>query len=810
MASGIQRELQLSNMIHKPLKVDESASLEADSLRKQVLHRRAILDTATEAQVWTHKGLGSSRAVEAGVLELTSPSIMDRWPDGSPSDGDYSTYGPVAVLRAFDHENWEDFNRISFEIYPDCPGMANPHIKVAIRNDGTIKIPDVYNREGFNVINLKNRQWNHCTMEIPDLPRDGITELKFMYDMYGKDRATGETLTFHIREVYIEKVEYPNISKGWQPRSRDVIFSHNGYHPEHPKTMILAESTAASFTVIELETGAEKFTGAVQPAKTTIGSFSVVDFTEFREPGTYIVRIGELQSKPFEIGGSADRWEDSIWKSLNFIYCERCGCPVHGIHGSCHADILARHKDGMIIFNGGWHDAGDVSQQLVQTAEVACALYEMAHQVKAHNLPLYLRLVEEGEWGVDFILKTRFGDGYRATSAGIRIWSDGIIGNMDDMKARVHNNPYENFILSAIEAQISMYMEEGDLLKDKLTACAVEDFRYAVEQFELQGFAPKPIFWEHTYMTSESLFMATASWAASLLHRMTGDEAYAQKAEHYLDYVLESQEQEGIRTDDGQTVAGFFYRNPERKVIQHFNHQAREHLYLTALSEILATQPDHPKAASWLEAVRSYGSYVKFLTAFTAPYPMLSSGLYHVDEPQDDESFQHQHLLVGEEAKGRYAEQLKQGHRLNDDYTLKRFPVWFSFKGNTAIVLSTGKAASLAGLILGDQELLAIAESQLHWVVGKNPFNQSLMYGEGYNFAQQYTVLSGEMVGELPVGVQTFENEDIPYWPHMNSATYKEVWVGLAGKWLSLLADLYEQEKRDRLLAHKTGANGSS
>ncbi|WP_430604707.1 hypothetical protein [Enterococcus sp. DIV0125] len=62
-----------------------------------------------------------------------------------------------------------------------------------------------------------------------------------------------------------------------------------------------------------------------------------------------------------------------------------------------------------------------------------------------------------------------------------------------------------------------------------------------------------------------------------------------------------------------------------------------------------------------------------------------------------------------------------------------------------------------------------------------------MMYGEGYNYPQMYTVSSGEMIGELPVGIQTFENEDIPYWPQFNNATYKEVWVGLAGKWLSVV-----------------------
>ncbi len=108
------------------------------------------------------------------------------------------------------------------------------------------------------------------------------------------------------------------------------------------------------------------------------------------------------------------------------------------------------------------------------------------------------------------------------------------------------------------------------------------------------------------------------------------------------------------------------------------------------------------------------------------------------------------------------------------------------------IILSTFyRAASLIGRHLQDQSLLDIGREQLYWVSGKNPFSQSLIYGEGSNYAQQYTALAGEMVGEMPVGVQTRANEDRPYWPMANNATYKEVWGSVATRWLGVLADLY-------------------
>lgn len=176
--------------------------------------------------------------------------------------------------------------------------------------------------------------------------------------------------------------------------------------------------------------------------------------------------------------------------------------------------------------------------------------------------------------------------------------------------------------------------------------------------------------------------------------------------------------------------------------------------------------------------------------SFAAPYPLIPAGFYHKEEYLDDTSFELQHLLVDERAREEYQLQFQAGIPINQDIALRRFPIWFSFRGNNAILLSAGKACSIAGKLLNDEKLLRIAEGQLEWIVGKNPFGQSMMYGEGANFAQQYSVLNGEMVGEIPVGIQTFRNEDQPYWPQFNNATYKEVWVGNAGKWLSIVADL--------------------
>ena len=88
-----------------------------------------------------------------------------------------------------------------------------------------------------------------------------------------------------------------------------------------------------------------------------------------------------------------------------------------------------------------------------------------------------------------------------------------------------------------------------------------------------------------------------------------------------------------------------------------------------------------------------------------------------------------------------------------------------------------------------DKELMNIAEQQLFWIVGKNPFGQSIIWGEGNNYPQLYTALPGETVGGIPVGMESRFNEDTPYWPQFNTATYKELWGAPAARWLSLISE---------------------
>jgi hypothetical protein len=64
------------------------------------------------------------------------------------------------------------------------------------------------------------------------------------------------------------------------------------------------------------------------------------------------------------------------------------------------------------------------------------------------------------------------------------------------------------------------------------------------------------------------------------------------------------------------------------------------------------------------------------------------------------------------------------------------------------------------------------------------------MYGEGYDWTPLYSVRSGQMVGALPVGIETKGFDDAPYWPTQICWTYKEVWTQPVGQWIWLMQDI--------------------
>ncbi len=122
--------------------------------------------------------------------------------------------------------------------------------------------------------------------------------------------------------------------------------------------------------------------------------------------------------------------------------------------------------------------------------------------------------------------------------------------------------------------------------------------------------------------------------------------------------------------------------------------------------------------------------------------------------------------------------QFEEGTRLSENYRLRFFPIWttYTHHGNTAVLLSQNVALAAAAQVRGDAGAIHLAEKQMQWVFGANPFSQTQMYGEGYDFPMIYAYNEGDVVGSLPVGMDCLRNDE-PFWSQSNHSTFKEVWV---------------------------------
>jgi hypothetical protein len=262
------------------------------------------------------------------------------------------------------------------------------------------------------------------------------------------------------------------------------------------------------------------------------------------------------------------------------------------------------------------------------------------------------------------------------------------------------------------------------------------------------------------------------------LWKATGDQRYADKAVELAEIILASQERRRPNWD--VPLLGFFYTGPAKDRILHYCHRGREQAPMLALTGLCDEFPNHPDWMKWYSAVALYSEYLKTVAKYTEPYGVMPASIYQADESQS----------VPESRRESFRNQVLNGIPLGQGHYLRLFPVWMDYRGHFGTILPQAQALINAAHLRGDLELATMAEHQAEWIIGRNPFSQSTMYGEGYDFTPLYAPFPGNVVGALPVGLQTRGDHDVPYWPVQSTWTYKEVWVHPVARWIWLMRDL--------------------
>lgn len=202
---------------------------------------------------------------------------------------------------------------------------------------------------------------------------------------------------------------------------------HNllGYRIDDPKVAVAFGDLAPerTFELIRVEDEEVVLRTAVREAGPGWGRFSsnvLLDFSEFRTPGVYRLRIGPgpVLSGPFRIGD--DAFGPVQEDLLAFLRQQRCGYNPT-LDRACHR-LDGRSMGGslpdstFVDASGGWHDAGDQLKYLITSSNASGRLmlaFELApekfgDQTNALGQPIpngIPDVLDEARWGLEWVLK---------------------------------------------------------------------------------------------------------------------------------------------------------------------------------------------------------------------------------------------------------------------------------------------------------------------------------------------------------------------------------------------------------------------
>jgi len=200
-----------------------------------------------------------------------------------------------------------------------------------------------------------------------------------------------------------------------------------GYQPKSIKVAVWASKGSAipkSFELIEKTSGKTVYTsnniktfGAYGPFE----SAARLNFSEFKKPGRYYIKVDDIVSPEVIIGEAV--YKNTADFALRYMRQQRCGYNPF-LKDSCHT------HDGFVVYGkeggikdsthfdavGGWHDASDYLQYSTTTANATyhllMAYRDFPKAFTDHKLATGLDgkngiadVLDEARWGLDWLMK---------------------------------------------------------------------------------------------------------------------------------------------------------------------------------------------------------------------------------------------------------------------------------------------------------------------------------------------------------------------------------------------------------------------
>jgi hypothetical protein len=428
---------------------------------------------------------------------------------------------------------------------------------------------------------------------------------------------------------------------------------------------------------------------------------------------------------------------------LNYVHNWRSGPFENSWRGPSHLDDARRTDDGRIADAvGGWYDAGDMRKWMVHSNLPALA-FMTAHERLPWHYAEWERVEQgwspwllEARWGLDFMLKMQDpatgmffedvgGGGNSRKKPGMSWWyenhsgcyadnadnrfTDSEAGSGDERPVRIQYNPHGQFTSVAILARAARaYATLDDGRSRRYAEAAERGWRLGLNPDPSRLESPGENYGDWTAVRSWRCLAALELHRAGRLPWTEVEAAAAGLLENFDPHLG-------------------FWRNrtggsePFRGIL----HSAQP---IIALAEIARASED----ASWRERAidilrQCLDRYVFPLAALT-PFRIMPFGLYK--EPVSE---------------GDLYRPWRDGYKYR--FFMPEFHPQRINHGLGGHWTSWAHALALTGQLLDDPRCLQLAWSQLHWLIGCNPFNSSMVSGVGYNNPMPHSRFLGTFPG---------------------------------------------------------------
>jgi hypothetical protein len=541
-----------------------------------------------------------------------------------------------------------------------------------------------------------------------------------------------------------------------------IYVNHLGFTPKSSKFFLLGGNYSVEYIVRDHIINKVVHQGRLMQANSDFGTYTVGDFSALRQTGKFYIEAGSECSQPFRI--NSDVYNEALEKIAGYFTLQRCGNTNLGWrHSACHIDDGIRgdnnnHQD----VEGGWHDACDLRKW---TAPTLMGLVGLAY-LKDALIMLWDqgKIEEELRWGNRYFLKMQEPDGYLMahsggdyfTHADNNRWTDNMIDGKDDRL--IDTRPADTisqwlFILS--EAKIARLLKDTD--PDYARACMEA--------------AERSMNW----VLKENITRSAGELGAALsalieIYRAVNDPRLLELIVRYADTLVALQV---IRPEDSRSsVYGFFWsrRDPTLSpdTLEPFKSIWQGCWPFLGLVDLYGFYPNHPKSELWANAIRLYCE--KYLIPMTErnAFGIVPYGLFRKDPG-------------GNRNLGKF------WYR----WFMEPDPNWYV--GINSNLAATGLGLAKAGRVMNQQKWSSLAQRQLDWILGVNPFNTSTLVGLGYHNPQH--MVGGEYYPPtpfLPGAVMNGISGDIHDEPQLRPGSWQECeyWTPMAAFTMCLLTEM--------------------